>query len=475
MEAPDISIPSRAIYPATPILLIALFALLPPIGVFAALGVAPLLAILAVVALALAAKPCWRAIWGMREFALAFAAVGVWGIVTALWSTIPDHSLLTGARFLTISASGLLAIGVLRLFGDAERERLTRVLAISFVATVVVFLADFAFGFPLVRLVAGLTPDQPLPMPHFDRGTTVLGLLFWPVSLGLWTMRRRWLWVALAVAMLAAFVVIPSSTNRLAFLVGIVVWMVARWRPRLVAGAMIVGIVAVAIATPVVMPRAFPTPEAIVPLHHEAPWIKFSALHRFLIWRFASQRFLDRPWLGWGMDASRELPGGHENLAAELSEPVLNQHAEALPLHPHNGILQWEVELGIPGAALCIAIVAFLIWRIGAGHLLAPPVQAAALACTAAGLTITLLGYGIWQAWWLSSLWCVAALFARPLRGRGDKGASDQEGAMSDPNNQSNKPETAEEKAERERRELERRRRELEERLEREKYQRDDM
>lgn len=397
------------------VLLIFLYALLPPIGVFAALGVAPLLAVLAVVAIIMAARPCWRAIRDMKSLALALAAVGIWGIVTALWSTIPDHSLLVGVRFLTISASGLLAIGALRLFGEAEREQLTRVLAISFIATVIVFLAGLALGFPLVRAVAGLAPDQPLPMPHFDRGTTVLGLLFWPLSLGLWAAKRRWLWAALAVAMLAAFVFIPSSTNRLAFVVGVAVWLAARWRPRLVASAMIAGVVAVAIATPLAMPRAFPTPEAIMPLHHEAPWIKFSALHRFLIWRFASQRFLDRPWLGWGMDASRELPGGHENLAADLSEPIIGSHAEALPLHPHNGVLQWEVELGIPGAAICLAIVAFLIWQIGAGHLLAPPAQAAALACTAVGLTIALLGYGIWQAWWLSCLWCIAALFARPL------------------------------------------------------------
>lgn len=46
---------------------------------------------------------------------------------------------------------------------------------------------------------------------------------------------------------------------------------------------------------------------------------------------------------------------------------------------------------------------------------------------------------------------------------------------MADPSGPSGKVETPEEKAERERRELEKKRRELEERLEREKYERDDM
>jgi hypothetical protein len=46
---------------------------------------------------------------------------------------------------------------------------------------------------------------------------------------------------------------------------------------------------------------------------------------------------------------------------------------------------------------------------------------------------------------------------------------------MTDPSGPSDKVETPEEKAERERRELEKKRREFEERLEREKYERDDM
>jgi len=106
------------------------------------------------------------------------------------------------------------------------------------------------------------------------------------------------------------------------------------------------------------------------------------------------------------------LPGGHEKIALALSEPVISPVAEALPLHPHNAILQWRVELGVPGTVLCLAVVALIVWRVGFAAFFPPPARTAALACAAAGLTIALLGYGIWQAWWMSTLWCVAALFA---------------------------------------------------------------
>jgi O-antigen ligase len=209
---------------------------------------------------------------------------------------------------------------------------------------------------------------------------------------------------------------IPSTTNRLGAVAAVVVFVAAAWRPRVVAGLLTAGVVAAGLALPTVMPLAVPANETVVTIHHEAPWLKHSALHRLLIWRFVSERIGERPWLGWGMDASRELPGGKADVAEALSEPVIVPGSMALPLHPHNALLQWRVELGLPGLLLCLAIVAGILWRIARSGTRA--LIAARLASAAAGLTIALLGYGAWQAWWLSSLWLAAALFmpARPSK-----------------------------------------------------------
>jgi hypothetical protein len=43
---------------------------------------------------------------------------------------------------------------------------------------------------------------------------------------------------------------------------------------------------------------------------------------------------------------------------------------------------------------------------------LSPYARAAALGLGASALVIGLLSFGIWQAWWLSSLWLTASLYA---------------------------------------------------------------
>jgi exopolysaccharide production protein ExoQ len=73
-------------------------------------------------------------------------------------------------------------------------------------------------------------------------------------------------------------------------------------------------------------------------------------------------------------------------------------------LHPHNAPLQLWLELGVPGAALFAFGVA-LVWRALA-HAGWPPLFFAA---AGGSLTIAFVGcfatYGIWQEWWLGTLW----------------------------------------------------------------------
>ena len=395
-------------------LLIFLFALLPPIGVYAPLGVAPFLTVAAVVIVILGPRRYWALLLEKRWLVLAFAAVAVWAVATTLWSTLPMHSAFEGGRLFTIVASGLAVLAGLSALTESEHLTLARVVAISVIFTVVVFLIDdVILDHPLLRYVIGAVPDQILPLERFDRGTTVLGLIFWPISLSLWSSRRYGLLIGLVVATAAALIFMPSTTNRLAAVIGLVVWLIALWLPRITAGAMAVGVMLLVVLMPYAIPRLLPANEAVVTLHHQAPWIKFSALHRLLIWRFTSERIAERPWLGWGMDASRELPGGHSKLIETLSEQVIPPFSDALPLHPHNAFLQWRVELGLPAALFCALIAALVIWRNGTTG--PAPVKAASLACAAAGLTIALLGYGAWQAWWMSTLWLAAALLARPF------------------------------------------------------------
>ena len=246
--------------------------------------------------------------------------------------------------------------------------------------------------------------DQYEPLAHYDRGVTVLVLLMAPISICAIDARLRILFIAMIVA---AATLMSSAAALFAALAGFAVYAIGFWMPRLTAGAMIVGIVVLGIAIPI----ATPSDETVIALHEHSPWVKWSGIHRLLIWRFAADHVAQRPILGWGMDASRAIPGGKDNLNDLLPNLHYPSSIEALPLHPHNAALQWQLELGVLGLGLGLGIVASAIYCIGWRAKLTPHARASALALTTGALVVGLLSFGVWQSWWLSTLWLVASLY----------------------------------------------------------------
>jgi O-antigen ligase len=162
-----------------------------------------------------------------------------------------------------------------------------------------------------------------------------------------------------------------------------------RARPVVAGVALAISVVAI-IAAPLTFARL----ERLPGLGETADSFKISAGHRLLIWSFAGDRIAERPLTGWGLDASRAIPGGDDPIRP--GEPWM-------PLHPHNAALQVWLELGAPGAVLFALLVA-LVWGALA-RAEWPPLFAAA---AGGSLTIAFVGcfgtYGIWQEWWLGTL-----------------------------------------------------------------------
>jgi O-antigen ligase len=142
-------------------------------------------------------------------------------------------------------------------------------------------------------------------------------------------------------------------------------------------------------------PLSFAKLERLPGLTQTADQIKLSAGHRLLIWSFAGDRIAERPLAGWGLDSSRAIPGGKDPIRPDETW---------LPLHPHNAPLQLWLELGVPGVVLFSLLVTHA-W----GSLAAAPWPRTFAAASGASLAIALIAsfstYGIWQEWWLGTLW----------------------------------------------------------------------
>ena len=85
---------------------------------------------------------------------------------------------------------------------------------------------------------------------------------------------------------------------------------------------------------------------------------------------------------------------------------------EGLPLHPHNNILQITLELGLVGIFLFFLMIQLCIqgiWKLNSN-----PCYLCMLSGTLLSfLIISSISYGIWQSWWVCTLWLVLSVSQR--------------------------------------------------------------
>ena len=379
----------------------------PPLAVFAPHGLAPLLAMVGLAALILDGRRCLRALRDTVGLVVLLAMLSLWCMSSATWSILPEHSLLVGLRFVLISVAGLLAFAAANSLEPHQRQRIRKAAIIGLIVAVALTLIERFSGAALTRLVVLSPNGTELSLTRFDRGAVVMVLSLWPALAG---QRRVWPALVMTIAVVATVMMMLSGAAKLAMLVSLLTVGIAWGAPRLVATALGGGVVLLAI----VLPLATPNFHSVIAIHEQAPWIKSSGIHRLLIWRFTADRIADRPILGWGMDASRELPGGHIDLGSALSTADLGR-VEALPLHPHNAVLQWRVELGLPGTLLSLAILVWALRKVAWQEHLSTRHRAGALAWAAAACVVAMLSYGIWQEWWLSVLWLTSTFYAAAI------------------------------------------------------------
>lgn len=372
-------------------LAIALFAA-PFVAVLQSKAMAPLALIPMAITLALGWRAGWRPSLPQSPVLLLGLLLMAWGAVTSLWAPEPGRGAMLA---LTMAAMMLLAHGAA---GAAQGARLMPWIGFGLVLGLVAAFADWQSGNALRAAVRGLKEVPEALMFGLKPAASLMALLL-PIGFAL-----PWPWFARAVLLLAGGAVLislPGETARLATIAGLgaalfsLAW--PRLGPRLV-GALVASAVLV---MPLLVGFIPKTPSASLPL---------SAVHRLVIWDFAAARIAEKPLAGWGLEASRALPGGRARPDAatldrlNITTPAQREflvlaHVEVMPLHPHNGALQLWLELGGIGALLGAALI--LALGFAAAGSAAPAVGAGMLASAA---VTGMLSFGLWQAWWVASL-----------------------------------------------------------------------
>lgn len=344
---------------------------------------------------------------------LAVGAILGWMASSATWAVVPIDALDTTVKVGAVMVSGLLMLTLSLSVRDDERRKIRGAYGIGFAIGVVLLAAESVAGGMLIQGLRGtsftLREDV---MASFNLTGAQYSLLVWPAIAAIpdrWRRATGWAVVAGVFALLASLNV---ATIVVGFCIGVAVFVLASRLPRVAVVAMAVVIVA-AFALAPVYPRWLPSPASMVAWSPQPP---MSLTHRVSIWHFAAERIAEHPVLGWGVHASRHIGERYSvPFPPELRSAELGPQRDAallaffrtniLPLHPHNGMIQLWLELGLGGAALGLALA---LWTLFAAARSSAP--AAGIAQLATLLVLVGSAFGVWQSWWVATMWMLAAI-----------------------------------------------------------------
>ena len=341
---------------------------------------------------------------------LAVALLG-WAAASSLWSTAPEHSQQKAVELVIFTLGGTALLLAARGATPQSRKRTAFALCTGLAITLAVLVLEISTRGAVQNLLDGVDGERLSYLSHLNRSASVLAIFVWIPLAFAWDRRSTMVSVGLVVLSFPVLLYLDPTTPLVAFVFASLVLILASWRPG--AGALL--IVAVAILGTAGAPWAESITSAVSSIASAFAVTDSTILHRFDIWAFAGERIQDRPMIGWGLDASRAVPGG-EALVERSTEAVINLRATKLPLHPHSATLQLWLELGLPGVLLATTIV--VLGFLSAARAQAQRFKRAGiLAAATAGFVIAEMSYGIWQGWWLASLWILAAFAVFALTG----------------------------------------------------------
>ena len=356
-----------------------------------------------------------------RLAALGCASLCAWALATLSFAPEPDP--LRAATRLVLVPLGLLLAVSLGALEDAPRAALAGCLIATVWATVALFAFQLATGGWVLRVwyafstgEAGPTLSLPTwgaapPIGGRDAGDVIatgnvlLAGMVWPAAGQLWSRGRRWMATAMAVAAFASISPLSHNAATAAMIAGGACFaLTLRW-PRAAPVAAVALLIGYAAAAPTVSAQWF-TVEAARAL---SPSLPRTWEHRVGMWSYAASEMSSAGLLGAGYDASRTI-ADHGDIIGDIAPGASSAVAEmeAMRLHPHNAVLQIWLELGAPGVAALMLVLA----GIGAAFLRARasvPSRAGAAGALAAMSVPFLVGFGVWQGWWLATLGLVAA------------------------------------------------------------------
>jgi O-antigen ligase len=338
-----------------------------------------------------------------------FVCICIWSFISIPWS-INTWSAAIGAAKLTGNiAAGVLFFIVIQGLKNAEKKLVVSWLLAGFIFVLGMLFFEIGSGDPIYLALKGISSKVYGKPFWLNISILILAILAWPLWLAKFNKnvpKKLYKGTALFVIFTASSILIlllqiGFITGFLAFCAGMLCASLA-WlfgRRAIVAATIIIVFVGLT------LPLGFKYVKNPLPKIPNFITLPYSAQHRIKIWEFTANKIDQKRILGWGFNASKLMPDGNSMLYADTGQP----YGKAIPLHPHNAILQLWLELGLPGIIFYLGLIIFIMIPITDRR--RSKLESAIMFGQFSTIFVTAnLSFGIWQAWWIAAIWLSAVL-----------------------------------------------------------------
>lgn len=345
-----------------------------------------------------------------RTLTWLLTAFVVWGAISAVWSIAPDRSVSQSARLLLVAIGTTFLLSAALSLDLAGRKILEAFLIVGVALGLLFMLFEFATGGIVHGVLNSFEKNPVQNLFELNRASSVVSIITWVVIIPVW---RRFGWIGAAILILLTIFIVTNlqpSSPVLSMIVVAGLFPLA-WHLRRLSILMLSAAIA---STLISIPFIAALTPIITRLIQNFGFSEFSLLHRLAIWEFASQRVLIQPVFGWGLDSSRILGTGN-SVGIKDAPEMAARTVDALPLHPHNALLQVWLELGAVGALLFSGFFIYSLF-IASRYIKGNLEFAAVFSVIATIFVNAQLSFGIWQGWWLTFICLVVAITTALVR-----------------------------------------------------------
>jgi O-antigen ligase len=348
-----------------------------------------------------------RSLFGVSRLVMAScAALLILIVISGFYGADRDDSVAHLMRWVFVFPLGLAMIGFVRRSTAMPSIRAwgAALAALAFGALYVI-LSDMT-GYQLQRWAYPYDSFEPT---DFNKGIAAIVILSPAVLYPLWVMGGRMRMGAAGVAALVAVMAFMSYSQAAGFAVLIIALgtlMPVRSRKfwRVVRVVTVAGV----LGLPFLMPYAYQNWAA--PMQESTVGRYASGAQRLEIWAAVSDEIAKAPIFGHGYNAARVM---------EFPEIQKKYFWDTQIAHTHNFVLQAWLEFGAVGAIL-LAVFLVLMWRRIQAVQDRPTRRMYFMTATAT-IGLALVGWNLWQTWWIVLLFITAttAILSARMMGQG--------------------------------------------------------